>query len=339
MLLRTSWVTLLFFPALLATAGPRIELVWPTPNTAYIEGKGREAYVQPTVSGEVDSGLFGCVRSGGGQFHEGLDIKPVKRDRSGEPTDNIFASMTGVVRHIATNPGESSYGRYIVIEHPDMKPSVYTLYAHLSAVAPGLKVGQAVTMGQVVATMGRSSGGYTIPKDRAHLHFEIGLWATRSFQTWYDWRKFGSANEHGVYNGMNLMGVNALDFFDEFRARRVNNFTEYFAQLPMVARVRIATNRTPDFISRYPELLTTEAPVGGVSGWELKINATGIPFAWTPLKASDVADFKPNEIRISDVDTAALKRFRCKSIALLRRGVYVPGKDLDTMLQQVFGVR
>ena len=173
-----SWIALGLFPALLV-AGPRIELSWPTPNTAYLEGKPIDAYVQPTVSGEVASGLFGCVRSGGGQFHEGVDLKPVSRDRRGEATDDIFATMSGVVRHINLRSGESSYGRYVVIEHPDLKPAVYTLYAHLSSVAPGLKTGEAVARGQVIATMGRSAGGYAIPRDRSHLHYEIGLVATR----------------------------------------------------------------------------------------------------------------------------------------------------------------
>jgi peptidoglycan LD-endopeptidase LytH len=336
---RFCHVFLLLCPVLLNAAGPRIELVWPTPNKAYVEGKGIEAYVQPTVSGEPTSGLFGCVRSNGAQFHEGVDMKPVSRDRQGEPTDDVFAAMTGIVRHINLRAGESSYGRYVVIEHPDLRPAVYTLYAHLSAVKPGLKPGDAVTIGQVIATMGRSSGGYVIPKDRAHLHFEIGLVMTRQFQSWYGWKEFGSPNEQGIYNGMNLMGINALDFLDQFRARRVNNFAEYFVQLPAVATVRIATRRTPDFVQRYPELLTAEIPLAGVAGWQVKVNATGLPFAWTPLSATDVIGFKAEEVRLSDVDAQALKAFRCKSIAVQRKGVYAPGKDLDTMLQLVFGLR
>lgn len=335
---RRSWIVLLFCPALLV-AGSRIELSWPTPNTAYLEGKAIDAYVQPTVSGEVASGLFGCVRSGGGQFHEGVDLKPISRDRRGEPTDDIFASMAGVVRHINLRAGESSYGRYVVIEHPDLKPAVYTLYAHLSSVTPGLKIGDAVSRGQVIATMGHTSGGYAIPRDRAHLHYEIGLVATRNFQSWYDWKKFGSPNEQAIYNGMNLMGINALDFFNEFRARRVDNFTDYFARLPAVARLRIATNRVPDFVQRYPELLTAEVPLAGVAGWDIRVNATGLPFSWTPLLATDVIGLRPNDVRLSEVDADALKRFRCKSIAVLRKGNYVPGRDLDTMLEQVFGLR
>jgi peptidoglycan LD-endopeptidase LytH len=336
--LRLARIVLLLLPTLLA-AGPRIQLAWPTPNTAYLEGKEPAAYLQPTVSGETGSGLFGCARSNGAQFHEGVDLKPVSRDRRGEAADEVFATMDGVVRHINLRAGESSYGRYVVIEHSELKPAVYSLYAHLSAVTPGLKVGEPVARGQVIATMGRSAGGYAIPKDRAHLHFEIGLMATRQFQSWYNWKKFGSPNEQGLYNGMNLMGVDALDFFNQFRARRVNNFEEYFERLPVMVRVRIATTQVPDFVQRYPELLVAEVPLAGVAGWEIKVNATGLPFSWTPLKATDVIGFRANEVRLSDVDSDALKRFRCKSIAVSRRGGYQPGRDLETMLQLVFGLR
>src|SRR5687768_5683594 len=58
----------------------RIEISWPTPNPAWERGRDFESWVQPTVSGEARSGLWGSVRSNGTQFHEGLDIKPVGRD-------------------------------------------------------------------------------------------------------------------------------------------------------------------------------------------------------------------------------------------------------------------
>jgi len=318
---------------------PKLELVWPTPNTAFAEGKSIDAFVQATASGEPASGLFGCARSGGHQFHEGVDLKPIKRDARGEPLDDIFAAMPGVVRHVNARAGESNYGRYIVLEHAEVKPPVYTLYAHLSAVAPGLKVGDVVNLGQVIATMGRTSSGSAIPRERAHLHFEIGLLATRQFQSWYSWKKFGSRNEQGLYNGMNLLGLDPIDFYTQFRSGRVTGFVDYFAQLPAVARVRVATSLVPDLVQRYPQLLTSEVPAAGVAGWEIKLNATGLPFWWKPLSATDVLGFRANEVRLSEVDAEALRRCRCKSIAVLKRGQYVPGSDLTTILQLVLGLR
>jgi hypothetical protein len=315
-----------------------VEFTWPTPNPAWAEGKPVSAFLQHAGSGDPESGGFGGVRSGGAQFHEGIDIRAMSRDRRGEPTDAVFAAMDGVVRHVSTSAGDSSYGRYIVLEHPDFSPAVYTLYAHLARIAPGLHAGDRVARGQTIATMGHSSGGYVIPKDRAHLHFEIGVMVTRDFQTWYNGKKFGSANDHGLWNGMNLMGIDPLDFLEAWRTHRVDNFAEYFAQMPVAVRLRIATPRTPDFIQRYPALQKGEAPLL-VTGWEIKFNWTGVPFEWTPLSATQTIGLVPNEPTLIEVNAELMRRERSKSLAVMRRGRWAPGRDLETVLQQMFGLR
>ena len=317
----------------------RLEIVWPTPNTAYFEGKSIADYVQPTASGEPESGLFGCHRTNGAQFHEGVDLKPVKRDRHGEPVDPIFVVMPGVVRYINRQPGDSNYGRYIVVEHGATTPAIYTLYAHVSAIEPGLKVSDNVERGQVIATMGRSSSGLAIPKDRAHLHFEMGVMLTRQFQSWYDWKKFGSRNDHGIWNGMNLMGFDPLEFYDAFRARRIDDFQGYFGHLQTAVKLRISTRTMPDYAERYPSLVTAPPPTASVAGWEVKFNEMGIPFALTPLSAMDLLGYRPEEIRVIEVNETILKNHRCKSLVFNKRGVYLIGKDLDVVLQLLFGLR
>jgi hypothetical protein len=320
-------------------AAERVDFTWPTPNTAWNEGKPSTSFLQQAGSGDPESGGFGGVRSAGTQFHEGIDIVPHARDRRGEPIDDIYAAMAGVVRHINSSAGDSSYGRYIVIEHPDQTPGIYTLYAHLSKIAPGLRAGERVTKGQVIGTMGHSSGGYSIPKDRSHLHFEIGVMVTRDFQGWYARQKFGSANEQGLWNGKNLMGFDPLDFLNLWRAKRVNTFQEYFAQLDAVVTLRIATLRTPDFVTRYPSVLTKELPFGPVGGWEIKFTWTGIPFAWTPLTAAEVIGLPRDQPRIVAVNAEIERRQRSKSLAVSRRGSWSVGKDLEIVLQQLFGAR
>lgn len=325
--------------ALAVSAAERIEIVWPTPDPAWGQGKPPSAFLQHAGSGDPESGGFGGVRSGGGQFHEGIDIAANKHDRRGEPLDDVFAAMNGVVRHVSTAAGDSSYGRYIVIEHPEVTPAVYTLYAHLARIAPEIKVGSRVTRGQTIATMGHSSGGYSIPKERAHLHFEIGLMITQNFQAWYDRRKFGSANDHGLWNGMNLMGIDPLDFMNQWRSRRVNNFIEYLQQLKPAVTVKVAAMRTPDFVRRYPALMTRDPAFGLVSGWEIKCTWTGLPISWTPLTAVEVAGMTADQPVIIDVDAAQLKSQRSKSLAIARRGSWTVGKDLNTVLQQTLGLK
>lgn len=330
-------VAFLFLTATLLAQTP--DIVWPTNASSQQPWRSPESVLQPTASGEPESGGFGCVRSNGYRFHEGTDIKPTKRDGKGEAADEIYAAMDGTVRHINTLAGESSYGRYIVIEHADVNPNVYTLYAHLSRIAPGLRIGDKVKKGQTIATMGRTAGGYSIPRDRAHLHFEIGLWMSRDFQSWYSWKKFGSPNQHGLYNGMNLLGVDAIDFFRSLKSGRVSGFADYFAGQEMAVRIRIATMRVPDFIQRYPVLQTGERPAGLLGGWEVCFNKTGLPYKWTPLAPNQVAGMRQGEYVVVETNDSVLRANHCKDLIKTKRGRKVPGKDLETVLELVFGLR
>jgi murein DD-endopeptidase MepM/ murein hydrolase activator NlpD len=341
-MMRKVWWSVALLGVLVAAPGGRsaeLKLVWPTPSTAWAEGRPPSQWLQHAGSGDPDSGGYGGVRSAGGQFHEGIDIKPVSRDRRGEPLDSVFAAMAGVVRYVNSTAGDSSYGRYIVMEHPGMKPAVYTLYAHLARIGAGVRPGLEVEAGHVLGTMGHSSGGYMIPVDRSHLHFEIGVVMTRNFQTWYDRRRFGSRNEHGMWNGMNLMGIDPLAFFNEWRAGRITSVQDFFDRMETVVRVRIATFRTPDFVTRYPSLLTKPLPAGLVAGWEVRFNWTGVPFAWTALTASEVNGLKRDQPKIVEVNAAIERRERSKSLAVSRRGTWTPGKDLETACQLLFGLR
>jgi hypothetical protein len=114
---------------------------------------------------------------------------------------------------------------------------------------------------------------------------------------------------------------------------------DFFDRMETAVRVRIATYRTPDFITRYPSLLTKPSPLGIVAGWEIQFNWTGLPFAWTPLTAAEVAGFPREQPRIIDVNSAIEQRERSKSLAVTRRGTVSPGSDLATALQQLFGLR
>ncbi len=316
----------------------RLEIAWPTPSRAFAEGRPVETFLQHAGSGDPASGAFGGVRNSGHRFHEGMDIAPSARDRRGEATDPIFAVLDGVVRHVSAVAGKSGYGRYVVLEHPGMQPGIYTLYAHLASIAPGLSPGMQVRRGQTLGVMGRSAGGYVIPRDRAHLHFEMGLRITQDFQAWYDWKKFGTPNEHGLYNGMNLMGFDPLDFFQQHRAGKAGNFMDYFARMEPAVKFRIATLRAPDFVERYPELVAEPRPML-VAGWEVWCDWTGLPFKWRALDMNGVAGLRPNEVRIVEVNEEIVRRERSKSLVAQRRGDWVPARDLEMLLQQLFGLR
>lgn len=246
--------------------------------------------VQPTSSGRPESGLFGCVRNDGRRFHEGIDLAPLRRDRRGNALDSIYAVLPGVVSHVSTVAGNSGYGRYVVIEHDSEDVPVYTLYSHLASVSKGLQVGQRVQPGTVLGIMGNSAGGYSIPLSQSHLHFEVGVRLSDNFQPWYDVQKFGSKNHHGNYNGMNLVGMDPTPFWEAVREGRFHGFGEYIRSLPTAFTLRVKAAQVPDFVRRYPALVSGAAPAGGVAGWQIEFTWYGLPKLWTPLGADA---FKP----------------------------------------------
>ena len=119
----------------------------------------------------------------------------------------------------------------------------------------------------------------------------------------------------------------------------MNDFQEYFDQLEAAARVRVVTRRTPDFIQRYPTLLKAPVPAGGVGGWEIDFTWFGLPFAWRPLTAVDTAGQKDGQVTIVSADRAAIARYRAKVLVRPRGAGYAVGKDLDLVLEQLFGLR
>lgn len=87
--------------------------------------------------------------------HQGVDF--------GAPTGTpVRATSDGVVSFIGTQGG---YGNIVVLRH---RGKISTAYAHMSAFAPGLRVGDAVEQGETIGRVG-SSGRVSGP----HLHYEF----------------------------------------------------------------------------------------------------------------------------------------------------------------------
>ena len=92
-------------------------LIWPTANPAFQNGQSIEAYIQPTASGVLESGLFGCVRNGGARFHEGMDLYPLSRDPRGEALDKIYAVLPGRVVYVNASAGHNPHLGQLLRHH------------------------------------------------------------------------------------------------------------------------------------------------------------------------------------------------------------------------------
>lgn len=298
---------------------PAEKMQWPTPYPVAGLHAGELDWAQPTVSGRPVSATFGCVRNEGTRFHEGIDIRPYAKRQKGEATDAVSAAWSGKVVYLNKTVQDSSYGRYMVIEHPQFTPAVVSLYAHLASVDSKVKVGSAVRAGQRIGKMGRSAGGYTIPKERAHLHFEIGLRLSDGFQAWYDSREFGNKNKHGLWSGLNVLGLDPWAAWNWLLANERQNIGDYIRTLSPGFVLHLVTSDTPDIVKRYPALLTDPVPASGLAGWRVAFTGWGFPLAFTPLKETK-AD-RAGTATVMAVNSSELEHWSCRGLVETKAGM------------------
>lgn len=311
-----------------APADPSVRVVWPTPYPRLTLPLSDTGYLQPTVSGNPASGGFGMVRDGGARFHEGLDIRPVARDRRGEPADDVLAAMDGRIAYV--NPrANGAYGKYVVLEHsPAPGLLLYTLYAHLAEPDPRVRAGLAVRAGTRLGLMGRTDAKGGFPRDRAHLHFEIGLRLSNNFARWYAGRRFPDPNLHGDFNGLNLAGLDPAEFFrfvlENGGAPKASAITRWVRERPVSVVVETPGGaRTPNFLTRNAALATAR-PAPAV-GWRIGFTAYGAPVSWQPLALA------PPSARVTLVDGPLAADARRRGlITAAKRGGRAPGSTLET---------
>lgn len=272
----------------------------PTPQTA-LDTPDAPGVLQPTGSGRLESAKFGSTRraaNGRPRFHEGVDIAATARDRRGRPTDPVFAVADGRVAHVNTVAGNSTYGKYVVVEHPDptlgvrtnrsgtvVTSVVYTLYAHLADVRFGIRSGASVRAGEEIGTMGNTSATTPpIPWERAHLHWEVGLLLNSRYEARN--RETKQKIPFGNYNGLNLFGLNPLEFWAARQRDPDLTFGAFLASRPPAA-ILVLRGRQPDFFDRNPGLWQG-APYDG-SPIAVAISESGCPLWGRNANPSEIS--------------------------------------------------
>jgi len=277
--------------ALSVAAAPLRPLDLPTANRALLEAGGEERFFVGTAGQPWTRGTFGCVRSGGAQLHEGLDIRSVQRDRHGEPTDPVRAAAAGTVAYANRTPSLSNYGNYLVLRHEIEGLEIYSLYAHLREIRAELTAGRAVQAGEVLGTLGRTSNTrQTIARERAHLHFELNLFVNDRFPAWYRKTFPTQRNDHGLWNGQNLVGLDARALFlAEQAAGERFSLLGFVRAQPVLCRVLVRATEFP-WVRRYRFLVRANprAEREGVAGYELALAFNGLPVEAIPRARSEL---------------------------------------------------
>jgi murein DD-endopeptidase MepM/ murein hydrolase activator NlpD len=306
--------------SLTVAAAAQSPFQFPTANHALYEPGQELKFFAPTAPDKPwTSGSFGCVRSDGGQMHEGLDILHLQTDRRGEPTDPVMATADGTVMYVATRAALSNYGKYIVIRHIIEGLEIYSLYAHLSEIQPGITAGTPVKAGQVIAIMGRTSNtSETITRDRAHCHFELNVFVNEHFQRWFNANYPGERNDHGIWNGFNLNGLDPRDVLLGERGGKFSMLNFLRGQTELF-RVVVRAANFP-YLKRYAPLVlkNPRAEKEGVAGYEIAFNYNCVAFALLPRAASEIKG--AGKFQLLSVNEAEYRAHPCRKLVAQRGG-------------------
>jgi len=302
-------VTTIIFGActlsLSASARDTVDIVLPTDNDALFSGDGAAfyQYVERDYKGAKstpwEGGRYGFVRdpvdTAGGtiytRFHEGIDIRPLHRDAQGDPLDEVRAIADGKVVHVNPIAGYSNYGKYIVIEHRWDGSNYYSLYGHLSSIT--VRPGDPVKRGQPVATMGYTGVG--INQERAHLHLELDLMFSRQFESWYNTFFRNDPNHNGIYNGMNLAGIDVARLYLALRKNPALTIPEFLSEEETFYKATLPKSRHFDLPRLYPWMLGGKR--NEKSSWEVSFASSGVP-----LKV------EPSERRVTQPELSYVKK-------------------------------
>lgn len=299
---------LAFFTAVCGSApaiAQELRLILPTANHELLTGNDSLFYQRTTTNREDPwkGGCYGFVRNPRHvrkstiftRFHEGIDIRPLHRDSRGRPLDSVMAIADGRVVHASTRAGASNYGKYIVIEHFWNGSPYYSLYAHLNEI--WVEEGTHLTQGAPIGRLGYTGVG--INRARAHLHFEITMLLNDNFQQWYEPLWPNDSNEHGIYNGMNLAGVNVANLYKALEKNPKLTVPEFLSHEKVFYTVLLPRTGRLDLLRRYPWLQKQSGSPDDAS-WLVSFNRSGVPLrVTTSRKAVDsptVQKISPSKI-------------------------------------------
>jgi murein DD-endopeptidase MepM/ murein hydrolase activator NlpD len=232
-----------------------------------------------------------------------------------------MATADGTVVYFSTKPALSNFGKYIVIRHFIEGIEIYSLYAHLSEIQPGLAVGKPVKAGETIATMGRTSNtGETIAKDRAHVHFELNLFVNEGFASWHKETFPKQRNDHGIWNGQNLDGLDVREILlAEHNPAARFSLLNFIRSQTELCRVLVRSTNF-HYLKRYPMLVLPNptAQKEGVAGYEVVLNYNGVAFALMPRAASEIHG--SSRVQLLSVNEAEEKANPCRHLVVRRDG-------------------
>jgi peptidoglycan LD-endopeptidase LytH len=185
----------------------------------------------------------------------------------------------------------------------------------LKEIRADLKHGVTVKAGEAVAKMGRTTNTREgISRERAHLHFELDLVVNERFPAWYAKTYPGQRNDHGGWNGQNLVGLDPRVILTEAqKAGGKFSLVEHLRQQTELCRVFVRDTNF-SWLKRYPALVKANptATKEGIAGYEIALNYCGLPYELIPRAASEVKS--KSSVVLLSVNAAEQQKHPCRKL-------------------------
>ena len=111
------------------------------------------------------------------------------------------------------------------------------------------------------------------------MHFELNVLSTRAFADWYKRAFPKQRNDHGIWNGQNLNGLDVREILlAEHNPVTKFSLLNFIRGQTELCRVLVRATNFP-YLKRYPMLVLPNpiAQKEGVAGYEIALNYNGVP--------------------------------------------------------------
>jgi len=146
------------------------------------------------------------------------------------------------------------------------------------------------------------------------------VFVNEGFSGWYKKNFPGQRNDHGIWNGQNLNGLDVREILiAEHNPVTKFSLLNFLRGETELCRVFVRATKFP-YLKRYPMLVLSNptAQREGVTGYEIALNYNGVAFALMPRAASEIHGNA--RFQLLSVNEAEEKANPCRHLLVQRRG-------------------
>src|SRR5437762_12451714 len=124
--------------------------------------------------------------------------------------------------------------------------------------------------------------GAAIDRVRAQLRLELSLMLNHNFQEWYSsFLHENDPSHHGIYNGINLVGLNIAQLYLELRENPSLTIPQFLGEEEIFYKVALPKSRHFELPNLYPWMVNGTAEA---RSWTVSFARSGLPLKIEPCE-------------------------------------------------------